>query len=129
MKIRMMVTALAVGVLALGMSLSADAAPWRGYHLGPRVAVRVFAPMPRFVVPQVTVVAGGGGYYGEHYRPHREVRYERDNCNNGYNNNGYYNNGYNSYNNGYNNNCNNNNNNGYYNNGYNGYNYNQRACH
>ena len=65
MKIRIILSALLVIILSAGISSSASAHGWRGYHRGgwyaPRPVVRVYAP--RVFVPPVPVVVAGG-YYG-----------------------------------------------------------------
>lgn len=77
MKLRMMIAAAFTIVLALGMSISAEAGPWRGHRYGhrPDVAVRVYAPpVPRLLVPPVPVPVVVAGYSGYRHRSCAPVR-------------------------------------------------------
>ncbi len=77
MKLRMMIVAAVTIVLALGMSISAEAGPWRGHRHGhrPHVAIRVYAPpVPRLLVPPVPVPVVVAGYSGNRYRACGPVR-------------------------------------------------------
>jgi hypothetical protein len=65
MKGRIVAAALLMMVLFAGVSNSASARGWgRGGFYGPRVGVRIFAPVPPMVFPAPVVV---GGYYGGGY--------------------------------------------------------------
>ncbi len=77
MKLRMMIAATFTIVLALGMSISAEAGPWRGHRHGqtPHVAVRVYAPpVPRLLMPPIPVPVVVAGYPRNSYRSCAPVR-------------------------------------------------------
>ena len=99
MKFKVIAIALLVTVLSAGISSTASAQHWRGYHRGgwyaPHPVVRAYIPAPRVYVPPVYVppvpVVVDGGYYGRPYYGHR---YYGRGYDHGYYGHGHYDHGY-----------------------------------